>query len=131
MAEGSIRISGGQKQRQFRMWIPERVKTELDAAAEREGASLKDFFLAGAYERLRRRPVMKPEGYEGFVELHEQLRRAGVNLNTLIRSGLVAEMSGGSGPNETDFANVHSEITDAAAAITKFLSEFRVWSCSP
>ena len=110
------------------MFIPEKAKAELAAAALREGCSLKDFLLAGAYERLRRRPVMKPEEYREIVELHEQLRRVGINLNTLTRSGLVADMSKRRRPLEEEYQEVLDELVLVSAEIRKFSGQFRKWA---
>ncbi|MCG8512343.1 MAG: hypothetical protein MI741_24245 [Rhodospirillales bacterium] len=128
MAGASTRISGGKVLKHFDMYLPEQAKAELAAAARREGCSLKDFLLAGAYERLRRRPVMKPEEYREIVELHEQLRRVGINLNTLIRSGLIADMSRRRRPLEEEYQDVLDELVEVSSEVRNFMGQYRRWA---
>lgn len=103
------------------------MKAELKNAAQREGISLTQFLLTGAYERLRRRPVLKPEEYEGLVELHEQLRRAGINLNSLLRKEILSEMSNRRRPLKADFEALHEELDDAMQKISVFVNGFQNW----
>ncbi len=128
MTGANTRISNGKVHKRFHMFMSEKVKSELQQAADREGCSLKDYLLAGAYERLRRRPVMKPEEYREIVELHEQLRRVGINLNTLIRSGLIADMSRRRRPLEEEYQEVLDELLLVSAEIRKFSGQFRKWA---
>jgi len=60
-------------------------KDKLRQAAERERLSVTGYIVAAATTAADREPFLTPEEIDALDQLREQLRRAGVNLNTLLR----------------------------------------------
>lgn len=86
-------------------------KAALRHAAERERLSISGFMMAAASSASGRQPFLTPEEIDALDQLREQLRRAGINLNTLLRE-LQAFNLGSSRrpPDGQGFAEVKTEL---------------------
>ncbi len=97
-------------------------KAALKAAADREHLTLSGFVLAACETATNRAPFLAPEEIDCLDQLREQLRRAGVNLNTLLRDLQAYELGSVKWkPEPETFTGVKGELDDVLAQIRGLL----------
>ncbi|WP_227010592.1 plasmid mobilization protein [Pelagibius marinus] len=105
----------------FEVRLTPAQKDELKAAAAAERLTMSGYVLALIKSAVNRQPFLTREEINALDLNREQLRRAGINLNTLLRE-LQAYNRGSSrrAPTEEHFAEVKADL-DAA------LGQIRAW----
>src|SRR3546814_3251469 len=83
-------------------------KDKLRQAAERERLSVTGYIVAAATTVADREPFLTPEEIDALDQLREQLRRAGVNLNTLLRELQAFNVGSARRPPAGDRTEVHT-----------------------
>ncbi|MEQ9606098.1 MAG: DUF1778 domain-containing protein [Kiloniellaceae bacterium] len=101
-------------------------KAELKAAAAAERLTMSGYVLALIRSSVNRQPFLSREEIDALHLSREQLRRAGINLNTLLRE-LQAFNRGSSNraPSEVHFAEVKADL-DAALDQVRALLQTKV-----
>ncbi|WP_119419710.1 hypothetical protein [Desertibaculum subflavum] len=87
-----------------------------EAAAAREGRTLSAWLTRAGDTAQAARPYLTPEDIAVFDGLREQLRRAGVNLNVLLRCEHAFEQGRGRRPPDREqFEEVQKDLKEALA----------------
>jgi len=97
-------------------------KARLKEAADRERLTISGYIVAMTNAAVNRQPFLAPEEIDALDGQREQLRRAGINLNTLLRE-LQAFNVGSSRrpPTEDQFAEVKAELEVALGQVRAWL----------
>lgn len=97
-------------------------KARLKEAADRERLTISGFVVAATNAAMTRQPFLTREEINGLDQLREQLRRAGINLNTLLRE-LQAFNRGSSrrAPFDEHFGEVKADLDGALGQIRAWL----------
>jgi hypothetical protein len=95
-----------------------------EAAAARDGQpSLSAFVKKACRKAASGTPYLTPEEVDAYHHAAEQLRRAGINLNTLLRELHALELGRHKEPIEPErFADVHGDLEAAVAEIRRLLN---------
>jgi hypothetical protein len=89
-------------------------------AAETEATTLSALVRAGLAAVIDRKPLLTPEEGELLRELREQVRRAGINLNALLKTvHLVENGVTKAGPNFEDYRALYVELRAALDRLTE------------
>ncbi len=106
----------------YRLRMDPVKKRIWEAAAAREGRALSEWLTRAGDTAQAARPYLTPEDIAVFDGLREQLRRAGVNLNVLLRSELAFENGRGRRPPEREqFEEVQRDLKEALSQILAML----------
>lgn len=105
-----------------RLRIAPTKKAVWQHAAGRNRLSLSAYLTAAGDAAANGPPFLSPAEIDALHGLNDQLRRAGVNLNTLLRE-LNAYQIGRAkhGPNAADFAQLRDELGEALGQVRTFL----------
>ncbi|WP_162175182.1 plasmid mobilization protein [Fodinicurvata fenggangensis] len=89
----------------------------LEGAAAENGNTLSNYVRRAALDQAQARPFFRPDEIEALDQVREQIRRAGVNLNILLRD--MAAYESGRHKDAPDFTELPSIKTDFKAATTR------------
>ena len=106
----------------FEVRLTTEQKEELKAAAASERLTMSGYMLALVRSAVNRQPFLSREEIDALHLSREQLRRAGINLNTLLRE-LQAFNRGSSRrwPSDDHFTEVKVELEEALEQVRALL----------
>lgn len=106
----------------FEVRLTPEQKIQLKAAAVAERLTMSGYVLALVRSAVNRQPFLSREEIDALHLSREQLRRAGINLNTLLRE-LQAFNRGSSRrwPSEAHFGEVKADLDGALGQIRAWL----------
>jgi uncharacterized protein (DUF1778 family) len=106
----------------FEVRLTPEQKTQLKATAAAERLTMSGYVMALVRSAVNRQPFLSREEIDALHLSREQLRRAGINLNTLLRE-LQAFNRGSSrrAPSDDHFAEVKAELEVALDQVRALL----------
>jgi hypothetical protein len=111
---------------QLNMRLSADESARLDEGAARFRTTRSGFIRRSISAALAQRPLFAPAELEELARLREQLRRAGVNLNVLLRNlHLYEDGVMDRPPPHDELEAAANMLCEASKAVTEFLGRFR------
>lgn len=102
-------------------YTSEAEKDDLQRAAKKDQMSYAAFLHLAAQERARGVPIFRQKDFRAMADMHNQIRKAGVNLNQLLHNLYL--WSDGDTTRMPD----GQAVTEASKDITETLEKFRTF----
>lgn len=113
---------GVQKTAKIEIRVSPIERRAIELAAEENRNTLSQYVRRAALAQAEAAPFLKPDEIDSLDQLREQLRRAGINLNTLLRDLQAFDLKRHRElPEPEDFAAVHRELNDVLGQVREML----------